>query len=229
MKSMLTGMLFLLAYALFTWVFFMYVLKPVLGFSFVRTPLLTTFYFLKITVALILLFRPVPGLLYAEVFTLGFLSLLVVFFFIGPFAYRHAVRITGEHARFLHPDLELLALDLRFLPSKLSDILFQQTVIAVLASMLFPIFPNYAVLTPIFAVLFMLGHIGLATKLPRSWGIYFMASALIAGGILPFLILEVTGGLYYAIAFHLLWYIMSGVLFREHEARVHHAFTKRTA
>lgn len=219
MKSMLTGMLFLLAYALFTWVFFMYVLKPALGFSFVRTPLLTSFYFLKITIALAFLFRPVPGLLFAEVFTLGFLSLLVVFFFIGPVAYHHArIRMNAQPARFSHPDLELLALDVRFFPSKLSDILFQQTVVAVLASMLYPFFPSYAVLTPVFAVLFALGHIGLATKLPHAWGMYFLASAVVAGGILPFLILEVAGGLYFAIAFHLLWYVISGVLFREHEA-----------
>jgi hypothetical protein len=45
------------------------------------------------------------------------------------------------------------------------------------------------------------------------WALYFSMFATLGGFVLPFLILNVEGGIYYAIAIHMLWYVGSGAFF----------------
>lgn len=204
---------FLATYAVFAWALFMYILKPSLGFSFVRTPVRTFSYFVFISLLLLVLFHPLPLSLlisysWAPPATFVF-AVLVVY----PLIYREARSHIVRSAYAPHKDLELLELDYRFLFSKVADVLFQQLSFGVLVFLLAPQMP-FAVLTLLCALLFFIGHVGLVFRMPHKWAGYFLVSAFFGGMALPFLLLFVTGGIYYAMTFHMFWYVLTGVLFR---------------
>jgi hypothetical protein len=218
---MLSSVLTLLAVAALGWALFMFLLKPVLGFSFVRTPLRTLTYFLLLTLFISWVYFPVAGALYASVTLPAIGFLLAITLGINPWLYRfalqeHRVRVATTPA---HPDLELLHIDGRFLISKFGDVLFQQTVAGILILILATLGMPLPLLSLIFAVLFLTGHLGLLFRLPYRWSAYFISSAFAAGCFLPYLIMNIPGGFYYAVAFHALWYAVTGAFYWVGEGR----------
>ena len=109
----------------------------------------------------------------------------------------------------LHKDLELLRIDEWFILPKATDVLFQQTAIALVITLVAPSVPVGALIL-VFALLFLLFHLGLVLKMSLSWALYFALSAGIGGMLIPVFVLYVPGGIYYLITFHLLWYTFSG-------------------
>ena len=218
---MLESLLTLAAISILGWAFFMYFLKPVLGFSFVRTPLRTLCYFLLLTLLVAWLYLPVAGALYASLTLPSVLFFAAVQLGLNPWLYRfaheeHRIHVPSTPA---HPDLELLNIDGRFLLAKLGDVLFQQTVAGVLILSLATFGMPLPLLSLIFAVLFLVAHLGLLFRLPYRWSAYFVSSAFAGGCFLPYLMLSVPGGFYYAVGFHMLWYTATGAFYWVGEGR----------
>lgn len=192
----------------------MYVLKPFFAFSFIGTPLQTFAYFLLLTLFVFFLFPFYAAqLFYGTLYSLFFTA--IVLGLLNPWIYRFISR-EYEHMRNTteaHPDLELLNLAPPFLFSKLGDVVFQQVVVGILILML------AGTLLPVWgtallcASVFCLGHLGLFFRIPREWAFYFLVSAAIGGAFLPFLILFVEGGFYYAVSLHMLWYVATGAFY----------------
>lgn len=210
---MLYSALYLAILSVFSWALFMYVLKPVAGFSFVRTPIRTFLYFLLLSTVLVVLFHPLPLALLTSSSWLPPATLLGAVLILFPAIYYDTRARVKNHLYEEHRDLELLALDYRFLFSKLGDVVFQQLTFGIFV-LLFATYIPFVMLTILSAVLFVLGHVGLLFRMPHHWSGYFLTSAFFGGLALPFLFLYITGGIYYAILFHMLWYVLSGVLFR---------------
>ncbi|MGB4076543.1 MAG: hypothetical protein WBK28_02465 [Minisyncoccia bacterium] len=211
--------LLLVVFALIGWWFFMFVLKPLMGFSFVHTPLRTLSYFLILMFGITYFYFPYTGRLFGEPSVASLIFLGTVLVGINPWLYRfarneHRVRVPATPA---HPDLELLVLDGRFLLSKLGDVVFQQTVIGTLILMFAGI--PLLLLSILCACVFLVGHLGLIARLPAHWSAYFLFSAFVGGAGIPYLILMIPGGFFYAVALHMLWYVLTGAFYWTVEAR----------
>lgn len=210
---MLISIFSLCVIAVLGWFGFTYGAKRRLGWSFSTTPVRTGALFLAFTLIAIALFPQTALALYGSPSLVSILFLVVVLAGVGPIAYLMA---EGKGRSDAHQDLEFLKLDMRFLLSKPFDILFQQTVFGSLLLMLSVMVPlPYAI--GLFVVLFGLFHVALFTRLSSAWALYFLFSAVILCFPLAYLLLFVESGVYYALAFHMLWYVLGGVLLREKE------------
>ncbi len=212
---MLTSILWLATATVFGWLFFMFVLKPFFRFSFVQKPFAVFSYFVLLTVGISYLFFPTPLLLYKDPPLFPIATLVVVLGFCSQLYVRAKAKLASTEQRFAHRDLELLCLDQRFLFSKSADVFFQQTVAGILILTLSTSF-SLLILSLLFSVLFAVAHMGLLFRIPHDWFVYFLLCALVGGALMPYFILYVAGGIYYTIAFHVLWYAITGVFFRTH-------------
>ena len=71
----------------------------------------------------------------------------------------------------------------------------------------------FATLVPLFALAFAVLHLHLFFSMRPVWATYFTVCAAVSGFVLPYLLILVPGGVYYAIVLHLMWYVGSGALF----------------
>lgn len=203
----------LLLFTVMGWALFMYVLKRVFNFSFVRTPIVSFGYFLLLALLISYLYLPFVQIL----LTPSLLSIVVaagVLFLVNPLLYAYAKRKIKTKDVSSHSDLELLELDSRFIFSKIGDVFFQQLVTGVLLLTLHSYGIPFSLLVLVFSVVFSIGHLGLFSRMPRSWAYYFVLSALVGGICIPFVLLNTEGGFYYLVALHMLWYVVTGVWFR---------------
>lgn len=194
---------------------FVYVIDRKLHLSFVKNPVLTFVYFMVMTGAIGAIFFPYAFVLYNPSTILTPVFFLFVLFVLNPWAYRHmkeAGMVASRLAK-LYPNQSFLAIDERYLLSKTGDVVFQQTALGILALMLTTLGVPFETLVPLFALAFALLHTHLFLSMPPVWATYFTACATASGFILPFILLLVPGGIYYAIILHLLWYVGSGALF----------------
>lgn len=194
--------------ALIGWAFFTYILKRKLAWSFSRTPVRTASYFLLLTVLVGWMVPEAAIALYSTP-TLGALVFLALtLLVVNPLLYAMARDRARED---VHIDLELLRLDMRFLISKPADVLFQQTVFGVLLLVASTTL-SLPYVIGLFALAFGLFHLGLFLRMPQGWALYFLASAIVVCVPLAYLLLFVPGGIYYALALHMLWYVVSGAV-----------------
>lgn len=194
---------------------FVYVIDRRLHLSFVKNPVLTFVYFILMTLLIAGVFYPYAALVFHPGTSLTLIFFLFVLFVVNPWAYRHMKEagIVAKRLAKLYPGQSFLAIDERYLLSKTGDVIFQQTALAILALMLTALGMPFTTLVPVFAIAFALLHLHLYLSMPVIWATYFTICAAAAGFILPYLLLLVPGGVYYAIVLHLLWYVGSGALF----------------
>lgn len=205
----------LLALVLINRLGFVYVIDRRLHLSFVKNPVLTFAYFMVMTLVIVGIFYPYAAIAFNPGTSLTVVFFLFVLFVLNPWAYQHMkdAGLVAKRLSKLYPGQSFLAIDERYLLSKTGDVMFQQTALAMLALMLTALGVPFTTLVPVFAVVFAVLHLHLYLSMPFVWATYFTICATVAGFVLPYLLLLVPGGVYYAIILHLLWYVGSGALF----------------
>ncbi len=206
---------FLCALALINRLGFIYVLNRRLHLTFIKNPALTFTYFLVMTLLIGFIFFPYAHVLFASGSILTVTFFLFVLFVLTPWAYRILIKegMVAKRLSALYPDQAFLQIDERYLLSKTGDIVFQQTTLGILALMLIGFGVPFTTLVPWFAFGFAVLHFHLFLSMKPVWAVYFTACAAVSGFILPYLLIFVPGGIYYAIVLHLMWYVGSGALF----------------
>jgi hypothetical protein len=194
---------------------FVYVVNRRLHLSFVKNPVLTFVYFVAMTLLVALVFYPYSVALFHPGSILTVFFFLFVLFVLNPWAYRTLVKegMVAKRLAALYPDQAFLALDERYLLSKTGDVVFQQTALGILALMLIALGVPFTTLVPLFALAFAALHLHLFLSMRPLWAGYFTVCATVSGFVLPYLLLFVPGGIYFAIVLHLMWYVGSGALF----------------
>jgi len=205
----------LLALVLINRLGFVYVIDKRLHLSFVKNPVLTFVYFILMTLMVVGIFYPYAAIVFNPGTSLTVVLFLFVLFVLNPWAYRHMndAGLVAKRLSKLYPGQSFLAIDERYLLSKTGDVIFQQTALALLALILTALQVPFTTLVPVFAIAFAVLHLHLYLSMPFIWATYFTVCATAAGFMLPYLLLMVPGGVYYAIILHLLWYVGSGALF----------------
>jgi hypothetical protein len=194
---------------------FIYVLNRRLHTSFIKNPALTFVYFTGTAFAVAVLFWGYAVELFAPRSIVSILVCLVVITVINPWAYDQLQDKKKRPTRLAraNPDQPFLLIEDRYLLSKTGDVIFQQVVSGILILILAQAGIPFETLVPVFAGIFFLTHLHLFFITQTIWALYFSIFAALGAFVLPFLILYVEGGVYYAIAIHTLWYVGSGAFF----------------
>lgn len=207
--------LFLLALVLINRLGFIYVVNKRLKLSFSQNPVYTFLYFFLMTAMVAILFPHQAYLLFGRGDIIGPLTVLFVLVVVDPWVYARLKALDKLPVRLAkaNPDQQFLLIDDRFLFSKTGDVIFQEVAVGTLLFILRDTGISTDTLVPLFALIFTLLHLHMFFSTKKMWAAYFSVCAAIAGFALPFIILTVPGGIYYATALHMLWYVESGALF----------------
>lgn len=227
--TLLVEIAFLLVIVMVNRLAMIYVLNRRLHLTLTKNPLLTCIYFILGALVLALLFPVEATALYFSGSSLAFFFCLFMLFVINPWIYgnlKKAHRLPVHLAK-AYPDQQFLLIDRRFLLSKTGDVIFQQTAVGILLLILWEAGVPLSELVPLFAIIFGIIHLHLYVATEALWATYFTVSAAVGGFVLPFLILTVPGGVYFALVLHMLWYVGSGALFGSIEAIERKAARKR--
>ncbi len=194
---------------------FIYVFNKRLHFSFSKNPALTFLYFIVMALVVAGLFWGYAVELYASSSSVAVWVSLIILTVINPWVYARlkALRKLPKKLAEGNPDQQFLLIEDKYLLSKTGDVLFQQTVVGILLLIIARSGIPFETLVPLFAIVFFLGHLHMFLTTRVIWALYFSLFATLGGFILPFLILHTPGGVYYAIALHMLWYVGSGAFF----------------
>ncbi|HUY05322.1 MAG TPA: hypothetical protein VMV62_01220 [Candidatus Paceibacterota bacterium] len=183
--------------------------------TFEDAPVWSLFYFSAWAMLVALLFPVQIHALFADVSSLGYLTLAFMLLVVFP-ALFHAVRANGgrpEWLMALYPDEGLLTLGERYILAKVGDVVFQQFIAGVLILTLSAAGVSYPVIVGVFVGLFAAAHLYIFRTDGLLWGLYYTTYAALAGFAFPFLILFVPGGIMYAIFVHMLFYVISSIFF----------------
>lgn len=211
----LPGLVLLLAIAGINRMAFIYLVNRRFHLSFSRNPMVILLYFILMTGIVSAIFFPYAATLYGNAPAGAVILLAFVLLVINPWIYRR-LREAHKVPTWLaeqNPDQQFLRIDEQYLFSKTGDIVFQQTVIGIVLLTLAEAGVPLSELVLIFAGVFALGHVHMFFSATPLWGTYFTLFAAGAGFALPFIVLTVPGGVYYAIALHMFWYVASGAFF----------------
>ncbi len=194
---------------------FIYVFNRRLHLSFSKNPTLTFLYFIFMGFAVAALFWSYTKELLFPHSILSVFVCLVVLTVVNPWIYDRLQALNKEpdHLAKANPDQQFLLIEDKYLLSKTGDVLFQQLVAGILILLMSKAGVPFDTLVPVFAGVFFLSHIHMFLSTRVIWALYFSLFAALGGFVLPFLLLNVEGGIYYAIAIHMLWYVGSGAFF----------------
>lgn len=194
---------------------FIYVFNRRLHMSFSKNPALTFLYFIFMGLAVAALFWDYTKELFFPSSILSVFVGLVVLTVLNPWIYNRLQALNKEpdHLAKANPDQQFLLIEDKYLLSKTGDVLFQQLVAGILLLIMFNAGMPFDTLVPLFAGIFFLSHLHMFLSTRVIWALYFSLFATLGGFVLPFLVLNVEGGIYYAIAIHMLWYVGSGAFF----------------
>jgi len=209
MMAGMLGALLVLCIASVSWLFFTYVLKHRLGFSYIGTPLKAIVFFLLLTAVVAVLFPAEVVRLYSNPPILAVLFCIGILCVINPLLYAYA-RKKGSPTD-AHRDLEMLSLRWNFLVSKPADVLYQQTSFGIFLFLLADAGVPFEALLVLFVTAMFLTHLGMFLSVPGRFAWYFLASSVVFSLPIAWLILFVSGGVYYALGLHMLWYVLGGV------------------
>jgi hypothetical protein len=194
---------------------FIYVVNRKLHLSFTKNPALTFLYFVFMGLAVAALFWGYTKELFLSDSIVSVFICLVVLTVINPWIYGRLQFFDKKPDSLAkaNPDQQFLLIDDKYLLSKTGDVLFQQLVAGILILLMARAGLPFDTLVPVFAGVFFLSHLHMFISTRVIWALYFSLFATLGGFVLPFLILNVDGGVYYAIAIHTLWYVGSGAFF----------------
>lgn len=193
---------------------FIYIFNKRLHLSLSKNPALSFLYFVGMGIGVAILFWDYAVILFmpSVISVMTFLTFVTV---VNPWIYdrlQDLKKMPKKLAR-ANPDQQFLLIDDRFLLAKTGDVLFQQTVAGILILIMTSAGIPFETLVPIFAGIFFLIHLHMFLSTRIIWALYFSIFAALGGFVLPFLILTVEGGIYYALALHMMWYVGSGAFF----------------
>ena len=196
------------------WWVYVYVLNPK-GVDHLRHYLLSAVYFLLAAGSIIYLFNDyfsrliIDGWNGEPIFWLILLCAFDVLAYHALRRVRHGQRDFVDH----HPHAEFLAINDRYLISKSAEIVFQQTLIILLALILQDAGLGLNGIRLMFAIVFTFAH--LPILLIDGWGMgsFFVTAAAIASIFFPALILNVQYGFIYSFMLHQVFYVVSGLTF----------------
>lgn len=194
---------------------FIFLFNRRLRMSFSENPALTFVYFVGMGIAVAALFPSYAVQLFFPHSIASVVFCLAVLFVLNPWIYDRLEDLKKEPSRLAkaNPDQQFLLIEDRYLLSKTGDVIFQQIVAGILILLLAKAGMSFEMLVPVFAGIFFLSHLHMFISTRPIWAAYFTLFATLGAFVLPFLILNVEGGVYYAIAVHTLWYVGSGAFF----------------
>ncbi|XKT75160.1 MAG: hypothetical protein ACJKSS_03315 [Patescibacteria group bacterium UBA2103] len=189
--------------------------KQMFKLTFVAAPARALLYFGAWSVIFLILFQKEVSLLFSEVKLVGWLALIFCFFVLFPAVFSYLRGTIGSPGWLvaLFPGQTMLSLEERYIVAKAGDVFSQQLVAGILVHQLAIAGVNYPAIVLIFVAIFALSHIYLFFTSGLMWGLHYSTIALAGGFAIPFLILYVSGGIIYALIFHMLFYVFSAVFF----------------
>lgn len=193
---------------------FIYIFNRRLHVTLSANPGLSFLYFVGMGLAVALLFSDYAMILF-EPYVIPVMAFLVVATVINPWIYDRLQEMKKLPKKLskANPDQQFLLIDDRFLLAKTGDVIFQQIVAGILLLIMAAYGIPFETLVPLFAGIFFLIHLHMFMSTRVIWALYFSIFAALGGFVLPFLILNVPGGVYYALCLHILWYVGSGAFF----------------
>jgi hypothetical protein len=194
---------------------FVYLLNRKWQLSFSKNPSLMFLYFIGTAFIISVLFWEYASQLFAPDSVISIFTCLVVLTVINPWIYDRIKVLKKKPIRLsrAHPDQQFLLIEDRYLLSKTGDVISQQMAAGVLILIMAQAGVPFETLVPLFAGIFFISHFHMFFSTHLIWALYFSLFATLGGFVLPFLVLQVDGGIYYAIAIHMLWYVGSGAFF----------------
>ena len=150
----------------------------------------------------IALLKPVSWTVPGLAFVVGLVAYVVLPLVLTP---PHTLMVKNKDMFFLH-------LDLRYLFSKLFDILFQQVLIFLLIALLLRRKLSLRNISFLCCGLLGIVHLYLLKQNGLALGGYFVLFSMASGLTFPFLIVRCRTGLAYTSSLHLLFYVITGVV-----------------
>jgi hypothetical protein len=137
--------------------------------------------------------------------------MLAMLFVFNSLIYNYVGRYYPTYQKVFELDstLYFAKFDHKYLLSKSCEILYQQTMIGLLAVWLFTNGFSLWVLIFVFALIFAFGHVPLLFFIKKQVGLFFLAASILSSFVFPLLILYVNWGIVYSYIFHWLFYIIA--------------------
>lgn len=194
---------------------FIYLLNRKWRLSFSKNPSFMFLYFVGMALMVVVLFWGYARVLLLPVSVISVLTCLVVLTVLNPWIYDRLQSLKRQPTKLAHahPDQQFLLIEDRYLLSKTGDVIFQQIAAGILILIMTKAGIPFETLVPLFAGIFFVSHLHMFLSTHIIWAVYFSLFAVLGGFVLPFLVLNVDGGIYYGIAIHMLWYVASGAFF----------------
>ncbi len=176
-----------------------------------------------------LLFPEQTRALFAHATPAHYLLLTFVMLVVFPGIYHTTRKQNGapEWLLAFSPEQGMLTLGERYIIAKIGDVVFQQLIAGVMILLLAGAGVSYPAIVGTFVGLFAAAHLYLFRTSGVFWGIYYTTYAALGGFAFTFLITFVPAGIIYTIALHMLFYVLSGILFAKlprPSKAVHHEF-----
>lgn len=194
---------------------FVALFEHVFKLSFKDAPSRSFLFFAAWTLLYVFLFPAETARLFAGVHFTGYLALLFVVLVVYPYLFRYLHDRVGSPTWLsrLYPSQTMLALEEQYILAKIGDVVSQQVIGGIFIFQLLALGVSYEHIVLLFVLLFGLSHIYLFSTSGFIWGVHYTFYSMAAGFAIPFLILYVPGGILYAIAAHLFFYVVSAAFF----------------
>ena len=183
--------------------------------TFADAPVRSLFYFGTWSFVVWFLYPGQIRILFAHVTIVDYIAMALMMLVFFPWLY-HATRKKDGNPQWLlsfFPGQGMLTLGERYILAKIADVIFQQLIAGVMILTLVGAGVQYPVIVIVFVTLFALAHVYLFKTSGMFWGIYYTTYAALGAFAFTFFIIFIPNGITYAILFHMLFYVLSGVLF----------------
>ncbi len=183
--------------------------------TFEHAPVRSLFYFTAWAFLVVYLFPAQVHELFMHVTLIDYLFLAFVMLVIFPGLY-HVTRKQSGNPEWLaafYPGQGMLTLGERYILAKIGDVVFQQLIAGAMILTLAAGGVSYPEIVITFVALFAAAHAYLFRSSGTFWGIYYTTYAALGGFAFTFFIIFVPNGIVYSILLHMLFYVLSGVLF----------------
>lgn len=194
--------------------FYFAVMMDRLRITYTRLYAITCIYFLLITGIVIYLHRPYFTILVSRsritpvLFSIAVVASLLLLIYWAKVNLKRPTEFIERN-----PHQSFILLDYRYFLAKGCEILFQQSIVVLLALLLAQAGFSLITIMFLFAIIFSVAHVPLIFYDKTFWGWYYTAFSFIAGFIFPPLILSVNFGFLYALLIHWSFYALGGILF----------------
>lgn len=183
--------------------------------SFKDAPVRSFLFFAAWSLLYIFLFPEEIAQLFSGVHFTGYLALLFVVIVVYPFIFRLLHDRVGVPSWLsaIYPSQTMLSLESQYILAKVGDVVSQQLIGGIFLYLLLDMGVGYEQIVLLFVLLFALSHLYLFATSGFIWGLHYTVYSAAAGFAIPFLVLYIDGGILYAIAAHLFFYVVSAAFF----------------